>query len=67
MVMGVLFSGIFTGLVAAVGALTFGFPIWLAVVLYPIIGTFGAVGFISLALRRAKESRRDAAQEFATE
>lgn len=67
MVMGIMFSGIFTGLVVSIGALTFGFPLWVAVLLYPVLGTFGAIGFIGFALNRAKEPEQLAPAVFAAE
>jgi len=67
MIIGVLLSGIFTGLAVTIGALSFGFPLWLAVALYPIVGTFGAVAFIGLMMSREKGTQHQRTAGFATE
>lgn len=67
MVMGVLFSGIFTGLAVSLGALSFGLPIWIAVLLYPVLGTAGAIGFIGFALNREKTVQHKASQALVAE
>lgn len=54
MVIGVLFFGIVTGLAATIMALLSSLPIWLAILLYPAVGTCGAVTFIGLFLLREK-------------
>lgn len=65
MVIGVMFSGIVTGLAATIGALVLGFPLWLAVGLYPVVGTLGALGYIGLAFSRWKTGRHDVSPRFA--
>lgn len=67
MVIGVVFSGIFTGLAMTIGALALGLPLWLAILLYPVVGTFGAIGFIGLALGREKTGTSKVSPSFATE
>jgi hypothetical protein len=67
MVIGVLFSGIFSGLLAAVGALFMGLPIWSAVLLYPFVGVFGAVAFIGLTLLREKPAHSGVTAEYAVD
>ena len=54
MVIGVLVSGILMGILATFGALIFGLPLWAAVLLYPVCGAFGSVGFILFALLRGR-------------
>lgn len=51
MAIGVVISGIITGLFAVIGALTAGLPIWAAALLYPLMGTLGAVAFITVMSR----------------
>ena len=58
MVIGVLFFGIATGLVATIAALFTSLPIWLAILLYPVVGTCGAAGFIGFLLLREKIAGR---------
>ncbi|WP_211215441.1 hypothetical protein [Pseudorhodobacter ferrugineus] len=69
--MGIMFSGIFTGLVVSIGALSFGLPLWVAVMLYPILGTMGAIGFIGFVLSRKPqhehEHEHDTSPVFAAE
>lgn len=67
MVIGIVFSGIVAGLVAAIGALSMGLPLWFAIMMYPIIGTLGAIGYISVAMSREKFSDHVVQAEFATE
>lgn len=66
MVIGILFSGILAGLFATIGALTLGFPIWAAILVYPLAGMLGAMGFVSLAMARPKFRSPEIAAEFAT-
>jgi|GEM_PF-2390267 len=59
MVIGVVVSGIIAGLVATIGSFSVGFPLWAALILYPVVGTLGAVAFIAYALssKKAKQSQ----------
>ena len=66
MVIGILFSGILAGLFATVGALSFGLPIWAAILLYPLAGTVGAMGFVALAMSRPIFLNSASSTEFAT-
>lgn len=66
MVIGILLSGIMAGLIATIGALTLGFPIWAAILLYPLVGTFGAMGFVGLAMTRPRLRKTPAKAELAT-
>jgi uncharacterized oligopeptide transporter (OPT) family protein len=50
MVIGIVLSGIVTGLVGAITALISGFSIWAAIALYPVVGTLGAMAFIAYAV-----------------
>ncbi|WP_050527536.1 hypothetical protein [Pseudorhodobacter aquimaris] len=50
MVIGILFSGVLLAFGGMAGALFAGFPIWLALLMYPLAGTLGAMGFMALAL-----------------
>lgn len=67
MVIGVLLSGVIFGLFATLGTLVLGAPLWLAIVLYPLVGTFGAVGFIGMAFLRSQPSERDEVGDFAVD
>jgi hypothetical protein len=67
MVIGVLLSGIIFGLFAALGTLMMGAPLWLAIILYPLIGSLGSMGFIGLAFLRSQPSGRGAVGEFAVD
>jgi hypothetical protein len=64
MVIGVLFTGILAGLLGTIGALTLGAPLWLAALLYPLVGTIGSVGFISFVLPRKKFSSIESGAQF---
>ena len=66
MVIGILFSGILAGLLATIGAITFGLPIWAAVLLYPAAGVCGAMGFVGLAMMRPVFRENPTTVEFAT-
>lgn len=46
MAIGVVLTGIVAGIFAVIGALTVGWPVWVAAVLYPAVGTIGALGFV---------------------
>lgn len=65
MIIGVLFSGIIAGVLGTVGALALGLPLWIAIMLYPIIGTLGSIGFISVSLPRDTSAPAEASVEFA--
>lgn len=67
MVIGVLLSGFLSGLFGTILALTAGFPLWVAILLYPMLGTLGAVGFITFAMTRSTDRVRADMPEFATE
>jgi predicted branched-subunit amino acid permease len=67
MVIGILFSGILTGLLATIAALSFGMPLWVAIIVYPIVGTAGAVGFIGMTLAREKSDEAEVSTKFATD
>ncbi|MGB3280818.1 MAG: hypothetical protein WBA92_16650 [Pseudorhodobacter sp.] len=67
MIIGVILSGFLAGFAALVGALSFGFPLWAAVMLYPIAGTAGAVCFISLIYGRHEASEAEGSHELVTE
>lgn len=67
MVIGVLSSGIFTGLFATIATLSFGLPLWVAILLYPIVGTAGAVAFISMTVTRGKRRISKLSPEFVAE
>ncbi|SEN32415.1 hypothetical protein SAMN05216227_101145 [Pseudorhodobacter antarcticus] len=67
MVIGILVSGIIAGLFATIGSLTFGLPIWAAVLLYPVAGSLGAVGFIVFAMARMSQKEPQPAVVFATQ
>jgi hypothetical protein len=67
MVIGVLLSGIVFGLLGTVGTLVMGAPLWLAVVLYPMVGTFGALGFVGLAFLRMQSAGSDKLGDFAVD
>lgn len=67
MVIGVILSGILAGVLGTVGALTMGLPLWIAILLYPIVGTIGAISFISVSIRRDEEESGQQSNRFATE
>lgn len=67
MVIGVLASGILAGLFGVIAALITGFPLWSAILLYPILGTVAACGFIAVAATRHEDTVRGEAREFSTE
>ncbi|MDN5787428.1 hypothetical protein [Pseudorhodobacter sp.] len=67
MVVGVMFSGFVAGLLGVVASLTAGAPIWIAVLLYPLLGTVGAIGFVAIALARQSTKQAPELLEFATE
>lgn len=50
MVIGILLSGVLTAVIGTILALFAGFPIWMAVLIYPVIGAIGSIGFAALAL-----------------
>lgn len=54
MVIGILFSGIIVGLIATISTLAMGLPVWAAVLLYPISGIIGSIGFISVVISRER-------------
>ncbi|QCO56116.1 hypothetical protein EOK75_10470 [Pseudorhodobacter turbinis] len=59
MIIGILFAGILLALGTMIAALVAGFPIWLALMLYPVVGTIGAMGFVALALLLKKRDDAD--------
>lgn len=65
MIISVLLSGFLAGFAALIGAISFGLPLWAAVMLYAIAGTTGAVGFMSLTFARLGTSEVEGAHEFA--
>ncbi len=67
MVIGVLLSGVVFGLLATLGSLVMGAPLWLAIVLYPMVGTFGALGFIGMAFLRTQSAGSDELGDFAVD
>lgn len=67
MVIGVLLSGIVSGLAMTLGALMMGLPLWLAVLLYPVVGAFGAVAFIGFVFTVGKMGVTDVSPTFAAE
>ncbi|MBL8562950.1 MAG: hypothetical protein JNN06_11790 [Gemmobacter sp.] len=52
MAIGVMLSGIFSGLGGVVWMLASGFPVLLALVCYPVLGLLGAGAFIMIATLR---------------
>jgi len=67
MVIGVMVSGILAGLVATIGSFSIGFPLWVALILYPVMGTLGAVAFIAFALSREKAKQGQELPRFSPE
>lgn len=67
MVIGIFLSGILAGLLGTIGGLTFGLPLWAALLLYPVFGTLGAFGFISIALAKGEDIGQREMPEFAAE
>lgn len=57
MVIGSILSGFFTGLCAVIMGLTYGLPIWLVVLLYPVVGTAGSVAFVARAVSRLQRAQ----------
>ncbi len=60
-------SGILAGLIATIGSFSLGFPLWLALVMYPVMGTLGAVAFIAVALSREKVKSRQVSAKLSPE
>lgn len=58
MVIGVMLSGILSGLVAMVSALMSGFPMWLALLLYPLGGLVG-VGVLLLMVVKSETTEAE--------
>jgi hypothetical protein len=54
MVIGVLLSGIVFGVFATLASLLMGAPLWVAILLYPMVGAFGAGAFIAAAMLRSR-------------
>ncbi|MGO4908379.1 hypothetical protein ACEN2J_08615 [Pseudorhodobacter sp. W20_MBD10_FR17] len=54
MVIGVLLSGIVFGVFATLASLLMGAPLWAAILLYPVVGVFGAAAFITMAVLRSR-------------
>lgn len=67
MVIGLLLTGIVTGLAASTVGLFFGSPLWLAILLYPVAGTCGVMGFVGFALTRKEIGEDTASTIFASE
>ncbi|WP_050524804.1 hypothetical protein [Pseudorhodobacter wandonensis] len=67
MVIGVLLSGIFFGLIASMASLLMGAPVWLAVIAYPMFGAFGAVGFIAMSFLRTDGAEHSGSRGFAVD
>ena len=57
MVIGSILSGFFTGLCAVIMGLTYGLPVWLVILLYPLIGSAGSLAFIARALTRLQHTQ----------
>lgn len=53
MVIGIMLSGLFVGLAVTIGSLLVGFPLWLALLLYPVAGALGSMGFVGIAFGRS--------------
>lgn len=49
MVIGIVLSGIVSGLFGVITALISGLSIWTALALYPVVGLLGAMAFIAYA------------------
>lgn len=67
MVIGVILSGILAGAFGTLGALTMGLPLWIAILLYPIVGTIGSISFISVSIRRDEEESVQQSNRFVAE
>lgn len=52
MAIGVMLSGIFSGLSGVIWMLVAGHPVLLALICYPVLGLVGALAFIMLATLR---------------
>jgi len=50
MTVGLMFSGIIMGVLGVLWALSAGVPVVLALLLYPVAGSIGALGFLAVHL-----------------